>query len=107
MIIAYVESGVCRFHTEIRAVKSHNKIVRITLESDCEQITALGKELKELGLKDILKTPVTKNPVYEKAGECHLHPACPVPCGIIKSAEIEMGLALLRNVSIEFQKENQ
>jgi len=105
MIIARVESGVCRFHAEIRAVKSQNKTVRIIIKSDCEQVTALGNELKELGIRDILKTPVTKNPVYEKAGKCHLHPACPVPCGIIKSAEIEMGLALLRNVSIEFQNE--
>jgi hypothetical protein len=50
---------------------------------------------------------MNKNKIYEKAGKCNLHPGCPVPCGVIKAAEVELGLALVRDVKIVFQNESR
>ena len=105
MVIAHVESGICGFQTEIRVVRIKTKRVGIFITSDCAQVSALGNEVKELGIREALKIPIDKNPVYERAGLCNLHPACPVPCGIIKAAEIELGLAVKREVTITFQSQ--
>jgi hypothetical protein len=43
---------------------------------------------------DIIKNPINKNPIYENAGKCNLHSSCPIPCGVIKAAEVELELAL-------------
>jgi hypothetical protein len=56
-------------------------------------------------MMDILRGPINQNPIYVEAGKCKLHNSCPVPCGIAKAAEAELGLALKKNVKIEFQED--
>ena len=103
MTTVNIEFGICGFCTTVRASKTKTMDMEITIESDCEQITSLGTQIQNMGMKDVLKTPINKNPVYEKAGKCNLHTSCPVPSGILKAAEAELGLALKKNVTIEFQ----
>lgn len=66
----------------------------------------LNHQLQKLDMLDVLK-PINKNAIYEKAGRCSLHPGCPVPCGVIKAAEVELGLALMKDIRIVFQNDNQ
>jgi len=106
MITVHIESGICGFCSLVRVSKGEGRRVGISIESDCKQITALDNELEELEMKDILKTPINQNPIYEKAGECSLHTSCPVPCGVVKAAEVELGLALKKNVKIEFREDD-
>jgi len=54
---------------------------------------------------DVMKNPIHQNPVYMKAGQCKLHASCPVPCGVIKAAEAELGLALEKDVKMKFVTE--
>jgi hypothetical protein len=103
MIIAQVEPGICGFSALIRVSKIDRKNIKINIESDCEHIKALADRLPQLGMREILKTPINKNPVYEVAGLCHLHASCAVPCGVIKASEITLGLALMKEVKINFQ----
>jgi hypothetical protein len=42
--------------------------------------------------------------VFREAAKTLLHPACPVPVGIIKAIEMEAGLALPRDVEIRFTR---
>ncbi|MBW2093971.1 MAG: hypothetical protein JRI80_03705 [Deltaproteobacteria bacterium] len=68
---------------------------------------ALEKQLRKIEMSDVIKNPINKNPIYEKAGRCNLHSSCPVPCGIIKAAEAELGLAVTNDVTIVFENPPQ
>jgi len=107
MIIAQVEPGICGFISLIRVSKADRRSIKINIESDCEHIKALADQLQTLGMRDVLKTPINKNPVYEAAGSCHLHASCAVPCGVIKASEIALGLALVKEVKINFQDDGK
>lgn len=107
MVYVRIESGICGLHTEVRASRTQRKGVSIALQSDCKKVTTLGDGLQKLDLMDVLKNPINKNPVYENAGRCKLHSSCPVPCGVIKAAEVELGLALMKDVRIVFQHGNE
>ena len=102
MVTVHIDPGICGFCTELRVFQTHERGVRITTKSDCKQVMALGDELQKVNQKDIVKTPINKNPIYEKAAKCYLHPSCPIPCAVIKAAELALGLAAKKDVKIEF-----
>ncbi len=105
MVTAHVDSGICGFTTVVRVSKTQRQSTDVVLESDCEKIAAFGNRLQKLEMSEILKIPINENPVYKTAGRCDLHASCPVPCGVIKAAEVEMDLALMKSVKIVFQKD--
>ena len=105
MTILHIESGVCGFQTDDHVFKSKRRSVGLAIESDCRQIAVLSEKLRKLDMMDVIKGPINENTVYIKAGECGVHSSCPVPCGIVKAAEAELGLALPRNIKIEFKSE--
>lgn len=105
MSTVHVESGICGFSTTIRVSKGERRKVGLAIESTCEMVDALGSELQELNMLEVMKNPINQNPVYMKASECELHASCPVPCGIIKAAEVELGLALKKDVKMKFVTE--
>lgn len=107
MITVHIESGICGFNSVLRAHRIERKSVGIAIKSDCGQVAAFGDLLQKLNVDDVIRTPLNKNGVYEKAGKCNLHASCPVPCGVIKAAEVELGLALMKDVRIIFQNDNQ
>jgi hypothetical protein len=98
-----VKAGICGYYARIHAVKRERQSVTIMIESDCENVAAFSKILNQLTIKDIFRHPFNENAIYEQAGQCGLHPACPVPCGVIKAAEVELGLALKMDVTFKFQ----
>lgn len=107
MITVHIESGICGLNTVVRAFKTQRKSVGIAIKSDCKQVTALENQLRKIEMMDVIKNPINKNLIYEKAGKCNLHSSCPVPCGVIKAAEAELGLALTKDVRILFQNDKQ
>lgn len=107
MITVHIESGICGLETEVSACRIQRKSARIAIRSDCEQVIALSNLLHKIDTRDVIKNPINKNTVYEKAGKCGLHSGCPVPCGVIKAAEVELGLALMKDVRIIFQNDKQ
>jgi hypothetical protein len=76
MIKVSVDAGTCGF----------NSLVKV--ESDDGQNAKIGD---------------TKT--YELANKYCEHPACPVPCAIIKGIEAACGLALVKNATIKIIKE--
>jgi hypothetical protein len=95
-----VDPGICGFACTIRACKE-GKLVKFDIQSECDQIKKLAGTLGPITLKDLF-VPLTKCPLFRcaEASRCHL--ACPVPSALVKSAEVALGLALPKEVSIRF-----
>ncbi len=74
--------------------------------SECKQILRLSEMITRLGLKDIF-VPLTRNPVFVSAEKAGCHPSCAIPTAVIKAAEVALGLALKRDVVIQFNQEEK
>ena len=100
-----VEPGVCGFPCTIRAKKSMDGKVRVSItDSHCEQVQKMSAFIEELTLKDLF-LPLTKNPIHRWAEKARCHPSCIVPFAILKAVEVEMGMALPKTAGIEFTRE--
>ena len=97
-----INPGACGFSVVVTAIEDGNKRVGIAIETDCEQVKELAKEIEYLTIQDILGFPFGEDIVYQAAKKVIRHAGCPVPCGIIKAAEAELGLAVKRDVLIHF-----
>jgi hypothetical protein len=100
---AEITSGICGFTTSVEA-HQQGRMVKLSIESDCEAIQRLAQELTEVEpFQEI--TFRGKGPRTLEAGARHCyHPACPVPVGIIKTVEVEAGLALPADAAIKLSK---
>jgi hypothetical protein len=99
-----VHSGVCGFAVTIRAEMDKDKKIHITLDTECEMVRKMSGDVETLGMRDAF-TGLLSNPVYRAAASYLTHAACPAPSGILKALEVEAGLCLPRNVSMEVIKE--
>jgi Family of unknown function (DUF6951) len=103
MASAEIESGICGFCTTVKTTMEGRK-VRVEFETDCGYVEQLAEALTEVDpFREISyrgEGPVT----LRLAAEHLVHPACPVPSGIIKAIEVEAGLALPKDASIKPQK---
>lgn len=95
-----VDPGICGFVCSIKGWKE-GKAVRFEIQSECGQIKKLAEALGPLTLKDLF-VPLTRCPVFRCAEGSKCHLACPVPSSLIKAAEVVLGLALPKEVSIRF-----
>jgi hypothetical protein len=94
-----IQSGICGFTTEVVA-RADSGTCSLIIRSDCPVIKGLAEELRQVDpMEEITyqgKGPLT----FRLAREHCLHPACPVPAGIIKAIEVEAGLALPKDATI-------
>jgi len=103
MAKAEIESGICGFCTTVKTT-SEGRTVRVEFETSCGYVEQLAEALTEVDpFREISyrgEGPVT----LRLAAEHLVHPACPVPSGIIKAIEVEAGLALPKDASIKPSK---
>ena len=95
-----VDPGICGFVCSISAWKAGTQ-VEFDIQSDCDQIKKLAMHLGPVKMKDLF-SPLTKSPVLLSAEKSKCHLACPIPSSLIKAAEVALGLALPREVTIRF-----
>ena len=104
MASAEIESGICGFCTTVKTT-AEGRRVRVEFETTCGYVEKLAEVLTEVDpYKEISyrgEGPLT----LRLAAEHLVHPACPVPAGIIKAIEVEAGLALPMDASIKPSKE--
>lgn len=100
MTVVEVEAGACGMKSVIQASTEGHEVT-IAIESDCPGVSELADQLTGLTMRQIL-AGFGQGPVFELAGEHLQHAACPVPAGIIKAAEVAMGLNVPRPVNISF-----
>jgi hypothetical protein len=104
MASAEIESGICGFCTTVKTT-TEGRAVRVEFETDCGYVEQLAEVLtavdpyREISYRG--EGPVT----LRLAAEHLVHPACPVPSGIIKAIEVEAGLALPKDASIRPKKD--
>lgn len=104
MASAEIESGICGFSTTVRTT-TEGRRVRVKFETTCGHVENLAEQLTEVDpFREISyrgEGPVT----LRLAAEHLVHPACPVPAGIIKAIEVEAGLALPKDATIKPARE--
>ena len=97
-----VDAGICGFSTTVEATKTGKRRVSIELTSDCEAVAEMNGELQDMGWLQALGPP-TNSAVWDCACQHLQHPCCPVPIGILKAMEVELDLALPKDVVIHFE----
>lgn len=97
-----INPGACGFSVILTATADEFKKVGIAIETDCEDVRELAQEVEYLTIQDILGLPFGEDRVYQAAKKVIRHASCPVPCGIIKTVEAELGLAVKQDVLIHF-----
>jgi hypothetical protein len=103
--IVTVNPGICGFHARIVAEADEAFDVSLTITSGCEHIQQLAQQLTQVSPLQELRMPMPATSVYQAAGACKLHVACPVPSAIWKAVEVAAGLALPADVAFTVKKE--
>ena len=96
--------GICGFTVTVSAVKEKDKKVSITVDTECEMVNKMAEDIQTLGLTAAFSGHLN-NPVYRSAAQHLKHVACPVPSGILKALEVELGLCLPKDSGIHFLKD--
>lgn len=96
-----VHPGICGFDAFLEA-KASESIVKLHIESECEDVKNLSRILTEVSKQDWMNTKGFANKLYEFVARYTRHLSCPIPCAIMKVIEVELGLALKKDVEIKF-----
>jgi hypothetical protein len=97
-----INPGACGFVVTVTVTKVEPKKANIVIQTDCEQVNEMASIITHLTIQDILGFPFAEDKVYQAAKKAIRHASCPVPCGIIKTVEAELGLAVKEDVLIHF-----
>jgi hypothetical protein len=95
-----IDPGICGFECDIKAHETEGE-VHFSIQSDCQQIRHLAENLKPVSM-DALFVPLSRNAIFLSAEKVRCHLACPVPWGLVKAAEVALGLALPREATLRF-----
>ncbi|MBI2977135.1 MAG: hypothetical protein HYZ35_06885 [Chloroflexi bacterium] len=100
-----VFAGVCGHSAIIDVTKVDAAHVQVVITSACEQITDMNPDLARVQWKgkghEVFKR-MTESAVYQSAAQHIRHTACPIPTAILKAIEVEVGIALPKDVTITF-----
>ena len=98
-----VRPGICGNTTTIEA-RLDGTSCHVSIESACEALQGLAGELTQVDPFQEISFRGEGPLTFRLAAKHCPHPACPVPVAIIKAVEVEAGLALPADVTIELQK---
>lgn len=101
MVQVSIDPGICGFPTTVEIKKIGKRQFTVVLKTECEKLGQLASQIETLDLADAFKQAKDSR-LYSAVADCQLHPACPMPIGIIKALEVEAGFALARDVEIHF-----
>ena len=101
-----VQPGICGFSILVNVEKDKERNLRITLDTECEMVKKMAEDISFLEFRAPFSI-ILHNPVYKSASKTLKHAACPVPSGILKAIEVELGVCLPRPVSITFEKKEE
>ena len=93
----------CAFETVIEAELQDGEKATLRITSDCADIQKLAEELKEVSISQIWQT-IEDSMVYRAASRYLKHPACLIPAAIVRTTEVEAGVALPGKASVSVEK---
>jgi hypothetical protein len=105
MVKAKVNAGICGFITDIQAESDDNAMVTMRIDSPCENIRGLAKNLAQIDAYSEIGAGF--NGVIHHAALASLKGCCSgciVPGGIFKTMQVAASLALPQTASIEIEK---
>jgi uncharacterized protein DUF6951 len=99
-----VNPGICGLRTiiEVEASESDPFLIRLRVESACNEVAKLGKKLGTVQALREISYRGDGPSILQAAAKNLKHPACVVPAAILKAIEVEAGLALPGDVMIAF-----
>jgi hypothetical protein len=100
-----VNPGVCGLSTEITATSEDGQMADIDIQTDCPHIKAFGEALQSVDGYAECFGKMCDSAIYQAAQQHCKHPACPVPCAVLKGVEAACGLALPRDVEIKIENQ--
>jgi len=98
-----VDAGACRFTTKLSAQSEDGMSVTFTAETDCPSVKELIAALGEVDGMDAVMSQISGNVLMAECGKILPHPACPIPCALVKACEVVCGLGLKKDVIIKFE----
>lgn len=99
-----VNPGVCGFKATILARANEGGKIHIEIESECTYVQEFAEQVGEL---DPFKewNSFFESAVFKSANTCINHTDCVIPTAILKAVNVEAGLALPADVTLEITKE--
>ncbi|MGB3713511.1 MAG: hypothetical protein WA996_03685 [Candidatus Promineifilaceae bacterium] len=100
-----VYAGICGYSAKIDVQKLDNKHVQVFVRSECEQISAMNSDLARIqwkGRGHEVFGRMSDSVVYHSTDKHIRHTGCPIPAAILKTIEIEVGIALPQDVTVKF-----
>lgn len=101
-----INPGNCGFSVTVTVKKGKGKEVNISINTECEMVMEMLEDISSLEMRDIFTSHIS-NPVYLSAAKRLEHAACPVPVAILKAAEVELGLCLPEDITIQFENKDE
>ena len=98
-----VDAGVCRFKTVITATMDEEMNITYRIKSECPAVREMAKSMGPVPLFEAMAMPFAENVIYKEYAVKLQHAACPVPCALVKTAEVTGDMALKKEVSIKIE----
>lgn len=99
-----VDPGACGFTCKVEVEKVGKYQVTLNVQSQCKQIQKLANKVTEIDFLEISRGAYGQNYITQTAALCKLHPSCPIPCGLIKAVEAELGMAVKKNIGFTYEE---
>ncbi len=104
MTTSEINPGICGFTAKIDAIMN-GRFCNLDIRCDCEAIQRIAEDLRQVKPAEEISFK-RKMPRTIELGLKHcFHAACPVPAGIAEAIEVEAGLALSADVTIQLHKQ--
>ena len=100
MAKAEILPGNCGFTTTVEATLDGD-ICKLSIISECKAIQKMAQELTEVNPYQEISFRRNTPQILQMGAIYCTHAACPVPVGIIKAVEVEMGMTLPMDVTIK------
>lgn len=100
-----VHSGICGNTTTIEVVGLPERKVRVGIKSSCKKVGQIDGRLEEVDWMSLMTQRGEGYSAYQAVMQYGGHMTCPIPVAIIKAIEVEAGMALPKDVTIEFKSD--
>lgn len=100
MAHATVNPGICGFRTRLEVVPEADGRCLVRGESACSHVQRLLASLGPVDPYGEISYQPEAPRTLAAAAAVLPHPACPVPCALLKALEVAAGLALPADVSV-------
>ncbi|MGQ9696954.1 MAG: DUF6951 family protein [Armatimonadota bacterium] len=97
MAQARIMPGICGLETVVQVCMTDSDTAEIQTATACDLVRSALEDLRSVTAVEAISSDCVAA-ACRRAG---MHPACPVPCAVVKAIEVAAGLALPGSVRID------